>query len=525
MLVRVLLVSAASAVGLLLLAQAGEGRSTALTTPVPTCSPSPSDCSGWYRTDVSVSWQYDPTGVINTVGCASATISSDTTGTPQSCSVTTGSGTVSVTVTIHRDATPPTVSGGSAARGSDSGGWYNHPVDISFSGSDSVSGIASCTSTTYSGPDSGSASVQGTCTDQAGNTSAPATFNLQYDATPPSVSAVPARPADSGGWYNHPVAVAFNGSDSTSGISSCSSGSYSGPDSGAASVGGSCRDVAGNSASATFSLQYDATPPSATASADRQPDKNGWYNHPLTVSFTGEDATSGVDSCTPPMTYRGPVTTSGKLPGTCTDKAGNRSAPAEVDFKYDSTPPSISHFVVAAADSAATLTWVTSPDTTVVEVERSLGGGGRAEAMVYTGSKKTFVDMRLRNGRRYRYTVTGYDQAGNSATATAFALPTSMLLGPAEDGEVPAAKPVVLAWTRLARADYYNVQLFRNGAKILSAWPTGPQLRLEHEWQYNGHTFTLKPGHYRWLVWPGIGSKAANTYGKRLGLRDFTVTP
>ena len=115
---------------------------------------------------------------------------------------------------------------------------------MTFSGTDPTSGIASCTKTTYSGPDSGGTTVSGTCTDNAGNVSAPSTFNLKYDATPPSVNASPARAPDANGWYNHAVAVSFTGSDGTSGIDTCTSASYGGPDAAGATLSGTCTDKA-----------------------------------------------------------------------------------------------------------------------------------------------------------------------------------------------------------------------------------------------------------------------------------------
>ena len=59
-------------------------------------------------------------------------------------------------------------------------------------------------------------------------------------------SVSPARAPDANGWYNHAVALTFAGSDATSGIASCGAPTYSGPDSGSASVAGVCQDVAGN---------------------------------------------------------------------------------------------------------------------------------------------------------------------------------------------------------------------------------------------------------------------------------------
>ena len=87
-------------------------------------------------------------------------------------------------------------------------------------------------------------------------------FDVSIDKTPPSRQRRPSRPPDANGWYNHPVAVSFAGSDATSGLAGCSSATYSGPDSGNASVAGTCTDNAGNVGSAAYGFSYDATPPS-----------------------------------------------------------------------------------------------------------------------------------------------------------------------------------------------------------------------------------------------------------------------
>jgi hypothetical protein len=111
------------------------------------------------------------------------------------------------------------------------------------------------------GPTTG---TQAVCTvDLAGGGSIPfPTSTIKIDADPPtSVAATPARAPDANGWYNHAVSLAWNGSDTTSGIASCTSTSYAGPDSATASVSGSCRDKAGNVGSGHFVLRYDATPP------------------------------------------------------------------------------------------------------------------------------------------------------------------------------------------------------------------------------------------------------------------------
>ena len=60
---------------------------------------------------------------------------------------------------------------------------------------------------------------------------------------------------------------------------------------------------------------------------------------PLTATWTGVDATSGIASCasTP---YAGPDGTGISLTGTCKDKAGNISPSVPFVFNYDRPHPS-----------------------------------------------------------------------------------------------------------------------------------------------------------------------------------------
>jgi hypothetical protein len=381
---------------------------------------------------------------------------------------------------------------------------------VTTTGTDATAGIASCTSTTYSGPDSGSATISGTCTDNAGNVSAAKTLTIQYDATPPSVSPAPARGADAGGWYNHPVDVGFSGSDAVSGIDSCTSGSYSGPDTGGAGVSGSCKDKAGNSASASFGLKYDSTPPTVSgATPDRGADANGWFNHRLSVAFAGADATSGIASCDT-VNYDKPDDPTASVSGTCRDNAGNVGAAMAYAFKFDSTPPKLSDVGVSAIDQTVTLTWKASSDVAALKIARS---GGGAPVTVYDGKRlTTFTDKKVQNGRHYSYVITALDAAGNAATLKEAAAPSAALLAPRAQSRIRGG--ATLRWRPTKKASYYNVQLWLAGRKVLTTWPTVPSLPLRG----------LKPGRYTWLVWPGIGDRAKHRYGPLLGKSTFVVT-
>ena len=44
------------------------------------CTPAPQDCSGWYRSDVSIEWTVLPSDAAKT-GCENQTLTTDTPGT------------------------------------------------------------------------------------------------------------------------------------------------------------------------------------------------------------------------------------------------------------------------------------------------------------------------------------------------------------------------------------------------------------------------------------------------------------
>jgi hypothetical protein len=438
------------------------------------------------------------------------------------------------------------------ARPPDANGWYRAPVAIAFSGSDGVSGISSCTTATYSGPDGAAAATPGTCTDHAGNVSAPFRFRLNYDATEPSVNSAQAtRAPDSNGWYNHPVGVAFSGNDATSGVLSCTATEYRGPDDASAAVPGTCTDRAGNTSSALgFALKYDATGPAVTgAHAERAPDQGDWFLKPVRFDFTGTDATSGIDAC-PSVIYSGPDGPSVSGPdgpsvsvtGVCRDLAGNVSQRA-FPLKFDGNPPIIAGLDAAPGDRRLVLSWQMTVDVISVSVVRRAPVDGQPGTPVFQGLARTFTDDHLDNGVRYTYDVTVKDRAGNKASASVSGTPTAAaqskgtavtgrprrrtktrgLLGPLPGATVSARRPPLLRWLKVRKARYYNVQLHTRGRKILTAWPTKPRYRLRTRWTYAGKVRHLRPGRYRWMVWPGFGRRSKANYGRLIGQSTFVV--
>lgn len=295
--------------------------------------------NGWYTTNVLVDWTVvDPESTFTTIGCVDTTVNYDTSGVTLSCQATSAGSTRSASVTIKRDATAPAVTI-SPNRPPDYNGWYNTAIAFAVSGSDAISGIASCDSNFYySAPDSATAQVSASCHDHAGNVGS-AMYSFKYDDTLPEISfLVTPAPADTG-WYNLTTGaptVAYVCSDATSGVVSCTP-AYMFPEGSVQSHTGTAVDNAGNSASATVSgINVDLTPPTITFVG---PDTAVWHTADVTATWTCSDDLSGVVS---PVVS---VMTSGEgdavaVTGVCMDIAGNTASDTRY-FKIDKTAPMI----------------------------------------------------------------------------------------------------------------------------------------------------------------------------------------
>lgn len=181
------------------------------------------------------------------------------------------------------------------------------------------------------------------------------------DAIPPTTSAIPSPGPNGNGWNNTNVTVMLQSVDNSGG-SGVKEIHYALNGAPSVAAGNSVPvlisaegvttltyfavDNAGNAeAPKALIVQIDKTVPTATATVSPSPNVNGWNNTNVTVTITGSDAGSGIASCTAPIL----LTSEGagqSASGTCTDKAGNASAPAAVTVNIEKTPPAISDFRV-----------------------------------------------------------------------------------------------------------------------------------------------------------------------------------
>ena len=212
------------------------------------------------------------------------------------------------------------------------------------------------------------------------------------------------------------------------------------------------------------------------------------------------------------------------MAGTCVDNAGKSVTVSSAPFAYDPTPPTLTASA-DPGDQSVALSWQAGGDVApIASIQVTRSGGAKAAGVetVYSGNGTGLIDSHLKNGVHYTYTITARDQAGNVATQAVGVTPGARLLSPAANAHLTA--PPMLSWTPVPGASYYNVQLYRGDPrKVLSLWPATAGLQLKHTWRFDGRRYRLKPGKYKWFVWPGFGRRKAGRYGKMIGSGTFVV--
>jgi len=259
-----------------------------------------------------------------------------------SCQTTSNSGGCS-NVTLTNDFTPPTITLLSRTPPANGFGWNNTDVTVTWSCSDAQSGVVSATVSQTVSSEGTNQSASGTCTNKAGLSSSATVTGINIDKTAPTITFTNRTPpANGNGWNNTDVVVNWSCADSRSGVVSASVSQTVSSEGANQSAIGTCTDRAENTASNTQSgINIDKTAPTASAVPSPAPNGNGWNNTDVVVSFTGTDALSGIASCSPAVTLSSQGAGQ-SASGTCTDNAGNVSAPATANVNIDKTPPVLS---------------------------------------------------------------------------------------------------------------------------------------------------------------------------------------
>jgi hypothetical protein len=206
-----------------------------------------------------------------------------------------------------------------------------------------------------------------------------------------------------------------------------------------------------------------------------------------------------------------------------TNEIGNVSQ-ATYSWTVDLTAPgAVGRFSARAGDRWVKLTWTkpTDLDYDRVRIWRKRAGATSWKLLAERVSAVSFTDRNVANEVRYRYRIRSRDKAGNQSSAVETKARPSAVFSP-QYGAIVESPPLV-DWRSVRNATYYNMQLWRNGRKILSVWPLRSRYQLRSSWRFKGKSYSLTVGRYTVYVWPGFGSKAAARYGPLLGSTSFSV--
>lgn len=372
----------------------------------PVASPTASVAPGtWSRSDVTVDWNWSD-GLGSGIDPEQCTDSSTSTGQGvinlvATCTDRSGLiGSASFEVRVDKGSPAPNPVYSPAINQ----GWAPGPVTVTWNWADAGIGIdpAKCPATSTLGGE-GLQSVLETCTDLLGNVGFGAA-SAAIDEIAPSASPTLSTPPGPSGWItSKPVTITWNWTDPGSGIdpANCPPTTSLTSD-GAAFVGATCTDIAGNVGRAGGVYFVDTTAPTAAPVVTPRP-VQGWSNGPVTITWNWSDVEgtgSGVDPAKCPATST--ASNSGTVTATCTDLAGN-TATATQRVDIDTTAPT-------AAPTAPT-GW-SRTDPTVLWNWSDTVGSGIDPTTCPLGTTATGDGIRT-------LTAACFDVAGNRGTASA----------------------------------------------------------------------------------------------------------
>jgi hypothetical protein len=188
----------------------------------------------------------------------------------------------------------PTISA-VAAPAANSNGWNNAAVTVTFTCSDSTSGIATCPSPVVVNTDGAGQVVSGIAVNNAGNT-ASTSVTLNIDRGAPTVTASRSAPPNTNGWNNTPITVSFTCSDGGSGIATCPAPVVVNAEGAGQVVSGTAVDKAGNTASVSAMVKLDATPPAVSITSPT--DGSVVSSDTITLTGSASDTLSGIATIT-----------------------------------------------------------------------------------------------------------------------------------------------------------------------------------------------------------------------------------
>ncbi|HEX9759166.1 MAG TPA: carboxypeptidase-like regulatory domain-containing protein [Nitrospiria bacterium] len=404
--------------------------------------------AGWHNQDVTVSFSCDD--AISGVAACSDSIIVNLEGAAQ---VITGTAidhagnSQTASVVINLDKTPPVLNS-STDPIPNANGWNNSDPTISFSATDALSGLVSVSPDVTVTTEGANQIITGTATDLADNI-ATLDVTVNLDKTAPIISATSSPLPNANGWNNTDVNVSFTGTDSLSGIDTLTPQITVTSEGANQLITGTAVDMAGNSSTASVTLNIDKTPPSLILTSP--PDELATNQTVLSVTGTATDANTVSD-----VSVNG---TSANLLGddfelalaltegantvivTATDIADNSTTQTRT-VSVDSIAPVVT--ISSPANLSTSNLSTVSVTGTIDDPDATLEVNG-VDATI-TGNTYA-ADITLGEGTRF-ITAVAQDPLGNTGTAnisvTIDTTPPRVILNTPIDGATVYASPVTV---------------------------------------------------------------------------------
>lgn len=373
------------------------------TIPVITAVASPTpNAAGWNNADVTVTFTCQD--ALSGIAACTQTLSvvqESSANTVSGAALDVAGNTASAQVVVKLDKTPPTLQP-VLSPAANAAGWNNTDVTVGFDCHDTLSGVSNCTGPLTISQEDPGWTVAGSASDFAGNT-ATTSVVVRIDKTPPVIHAVLSPLPNVAGWNNRDVTVSFECSDAESGVQTCPSPILISNDGAGQSFTGTVVDRAGNTATASGTVNIAKTLPLITAQLSPAPNAEGWNNADVTVSFICSAGSAPISVCPAPVV----VSTEGQaqpVSGTVVDAAGNM-ATAQVQVSIDKTPPVVTAAATPPANAAG---WNNSDVSVSYTCLDSLSGVESCPAPITVNTEAS--------AQLFKQTVT--DRAGNAATVS-----------------------------------------------------------------------------------------------------------
>jgi hypothetical protein len=227
------------------------------------------------------------------------------------------------------------------------------------------------------------------------------------DTTPPDITPTVSGTLGSNGWYTSDVTVSWTVTDNESYITAQSGCQTATVTTDTAGRTFTCSATSsGGTASKSVTIKRDATLPTITGNTSPAANSYGWHNSPVLVSFTCNDATSGIATCTSPQTLDEGANRS--VNGTVTDNAGNSANTQVTGINVDLTGPVVN---VTGVNNGATYTLGAVPAAGCVTTD-ALSGVQTNATLSLTGGNSNGVGT-------FTASCTGAtDKAGNPGAAS-----------------------------------------------------------------------------------------------------------